>query len=356
MLYRAVSHLSESVSILGIDLTRYGSIYDNNGTMELLELVIQLGVNLVHIDITDSLMNGTNNFSIKDLHKYRPVLIAATLFPCHFGRPLKVIIDRFCHVMGVDFLDFLIIGGINRVTWSLKYNLLEQIEGVLKEGKVKFVGVAIRDHYEIFRQILDECPFDLITIELSLLDVHPRPGLSSLAYAQQKGIAVFIKNDWYLAPWASGALENIDARIADILWLISQNAVTSILLPLDAELFTEALSLVKKEVTFTFDNSLMMANLRDQLVKTRPFRCAVCYACMPCPYGIDAPRIMELYTQAIVYKTMLPFKKKYFLEGHHRSACANCGKCSEACPRHIDIPCWLEEAYRLFAEINRSLS
>ena len=65
---------------------------------------------------------------------------------------------------------------------------------------------------------------------------------------------------------------------------------------------------------------------------------------MPCPQGVDAPRIFEHYNDAVIYGDIAASQYLYRIEGHIIEDCNECGICAERCGRKLDIPGWLKRA------------
>jgi predicted aldo/keto reductase-like oxidoreductase len=91
-------------------------------------------------------------------------------------------------------------------------------------------------------------------------------------------------------------------------------------------------------------DEVMVSNVREIYRKIRPIPCTACRSCMPCPQGIDVPRIFELYLDSIMYNDIETSRELFRAEVHRTDICNECGKCSRTCGRNIDIPKWLKEA------------
>ena len=78
--------------------------------------------------------------------------------------------------------------------------------------------------------------------------------------------------------------------------------------------------------------------------------CTNCKYCMPCPAGVNIPRIFGLYNS---YKSSGDYWRGFnriyaeFDPDMMASACVNCGACVKKCPQHINIP---EELKKIHAE------
>jgi hypothetical protein len=69
---------------------------------------------------------------------------------------------------------------------------------------------------------------------------------------------------------------------------------------------------------------------------------------MPCPEGIDIPRILDLGNDASVYGGVENARATYLMEQQRAADCTACALCEEACPRDVPIISRLEQARDLF--------
>lgn len=80
--------------------------------------------------------------------------------------------------------------------------------------------------------------------------------------------------------------------------------------------------------------------------------CTGCEYCMPCPYGLDIPKILGYWNRAVA-ENRLPDAEgrneaaaRAFLTGYEREIpplrraerCTGCGRCAPHCPQAIDVP------------------
>ena len=75
--------------------------------------------------------------------------------------------------------------------------------------------------------------------------------------------------------------------------------------------------------------------------------CTACRYCMPCPAGVEIPRIFALYNQYTITSHKWVFQNSYntIPAENQASACVNCGKCAEHCPQKIRIPGMLQKIH-----------
>jgi len=102
--------------------------------------------------------------------------------------------------------------------------------------------------------------------------------------------------------------------------------------------------------SLTVPEQVLISQVREAYRKLSPIPCTSCRACMPCPPGIDVPRIFELYNDAIMYGDIETARSIYDMEQHNIDSCTECGVCVDACGREIAILDWLKAAHQLLAE------
>lgn len=79
-------------------------------------------------------------------------------------------------------------------------------------------------------------------------------------------------------------------------------------------------------------------------------RCKQCRACMPCPAGIDIPKLFLLYGKAET-EGMDAAGKCYREEERKADACIRCGRCEKLCPQQIGISAVMFEIQEAFEEV-----
>jgi predicted aldo/keto reductase-like oxidoreductase len=83
-----------------------------------------------------------------------------------------------------------------------------------------------------------------------------------------------------------------------------------------------------------------------------PIPCTGCGYCMPCPNGVEIPRIFQMYNDSIMYDDVKMGQFRYqapdmLKEEQRADQCVECNECMEACPQGIPIPEWLKKAHAL---------
>ena len=95
----------------------------------------------------------------------------------------------------------------------------------------------------------------------------------------------------------------------------------------------------------------VIARVRDLYRQLSPVPCTACRYCVPCPQGVDIPRILELYNDAHQFGD--PGRQRLYYtwlaEDERADRCTACGECEEKCPQGIAVAGWMEKAQTFLA-------
>jgi predicted aldo/keto reductase-like oxidoreductase len=80
--------------------------------------------------------------------------------------------------------------------------------------------------------------------------------------------------------------------------------------------------------------------------------CSQCYACLPCPEGINIPEILRLRNLTVAYDMVDYGQYRYrmlenaghWFPGNKGNRCTECGDCLPRCPQQLNIPQLLFDA------------
>jgi hypothetical protein len=97
----------------------------------------------------------------------------------------------------------------------------------------------------------------------------------------------------------------------------------------------------------------VIGQVRDTLRRRIKVPCTDCGYCMPCPAGVNIPRIFSIYNDRFIYGDPR-FPHRIYTITMNASAlasnCTRCGLCEKHCPQHISIIDQLEECHRVLME------
>ncbi len=371
MLYRENSKNGDKISILGYGGMRFptrGGRIDEKKAREQLIGAIESGVN--YIDTAYPYHNGASESFIGNVLKegYRDRVKIATKLPpwsVNVGEDMTRIFNDQLKKLQVECIDYYLLHALNKDSWEKmkKLNVLEFLDNLKVEGKVKNVGFSFHGDKGTFKHIVDAYDWDMCQIQYNFLDVNVQAGREGLKYAAAKGLSVFV-----MEPLRGGKLvdplpkavkalyddSGFDRSPAEwaLRWIWNQPEVTCVLSGMNTDEHIEENIRVAADThpnAMSPGEGILLEKAKDVYDQLMRIPCTSCEYCMPCPFGVDIPRCFELYnTRHLLKQNEMKFFYWFQLGGitdreSYASLCKNCGKCLENCPQSIDIPTRLDE-------------
>jgi predicted aldo/keto reductase-like oxidoreductase len=275
----------------------------------------------------------------------------------------KRYLDAQLQLLQIDHLDFFLIAGLNRETWPAlpARKVLRHAEFAMAAGRLGHLGFSFHDDFQTLKVIIDAYDnWTLSQFQYSFMDIDHHPGISGIKYAAARGLAVVVAE-----PLKRGRLtRRLPASVASIWktlpkyssagwafrWIWNHPEVTTVISDMASPAqVRENIALADQAAadSLTVPEELAINLIRDAYFKLKAIPCTACRGCMPCPMGIDVPRIFELYNDAMMYSDKEIPRSLYRDEGHRLQDCNECGRCLKACGRNIPITTWLKKADRL---------
>ncbi len=373
MQYRTFGKLDWRPSALGFGAMRLPVLGKKAGKINqrmakrMVRYAIDHGVN--YVDTAYTYHQGTSEkFLGRALQDgYRERVKLATKLPSwlvktpeDFDRYLNEQLER----LQTSHIDFYLLHSLNEKTWAglRDLNVFRWAEGAMADGRIGHLGFSFHDKYEVFQEIVDAYDsWTFCQIQYNYMDEEHQAGTSGLQYAADKGLAVVV-----MEPIRGGQLaQNIPPAI-QALWDSAPRKRTQadwalqwVWHHLQVSLVLSGMSTlkqVKQNVvsadqsgpgTLTEDELALIARVRDRYREKCPIPCTNCQYCLPCPNGVNIPRIFEIYNDAIMYGDDQRAQMLYswLKEEERGNQCTSCEQCLELCPQQIDIPDWLAQAH-----------
>lgn len=257
-----------------------------------------------------------------------------------------------------DYFDFYMLHSLNSANWELaqKYKACEFLERMKKEGKIRRLGFSFHDSPEVLRKIVDAREWDFAQIQLNYLDWELYRSREQYEILTGAGIPVIVMEPLRggalaaLSPDASDILRKADPHSSNAAWAFRYVAslpnvlcvLSGMTLPEHVEDNIRTFSPLKPltgSERKTLDQAL--AAYRKRLAVP----CTACRYCMPCPAGVEIPKIFGLYNQYKISGNKWLFTNNYNVlpEDAKIASCVNCGKCTKHCPQKIQIPAELRK-------------
>lgn len=378
MYYREFGNLGFKISTFGIGCMRLPLLLQPDGStdpskidedeaIKMIRYGIDNGVN--YIDTAYGYHGGNSEIvtgkALKD--GYREKVKLATKLPVWLANSYEdfgKLLDEQLAKLQVDYIDFYLLHALNKNSWEKVKDMgvLEFLDKAVEAGKIKHPGFSFHDELPVFKSIIDSYDWKMCQIQLNFLDENYQAGVEGLRYAGSKNIPVVI-----MEPLRGGRLaRNIPEDILKVWdsyhikrspvewafrWLYNFPEVTVILSGVSTmEQLKENIEIFKNAApnSMTEEELELVAQVKAIYESRTKVDCTACNYCMPCPSGVDIPRIFSLYNTASMFNEYAEQSKHYerlIEENKDASNCVECSQCEGACPQNIAIIDMLKEAH-----------
>jgi predicted aldo/keto reductase-like oxidoreductase len=259
-----------------------------------------------------------------------------------------------------DHFDLYLFHGIGWDNWheiDEKTGWFDDMRRAQDEGLVRHVGMSFHDTPENMIRLIDTGVFELVTCQYNYLD---RVNSEAMAYAHEQGLGVVV-----MGPVGGGRLSIMPKRLRELARLSASSAselalryvwshpgVNVAISGMGTVEMVEQNCLAADKGPLSDEESATLTEMMDGMQELARLYCTGCGYCLPCPNGVNIPRVFELANYYRVYGL-----EDYALEQYRglvareqdASCCVECGTCLERCPQHIEIPEQLREAGELLA-------
>jgi len=375
MQYRTFGRLDWKPSALGFGAMRLPTIDGDPGRIDepeaarMIRFAIDHGINYVDTAYPYHQETSEPFLGRALLDGYRERIRLATKLPSwkvegkgDFDRYLDEQLER----LRTEHIDFYLLHGLNAGSWAKirDFGVLRWAEGALADGRMGHLGFSFHDKYEVLKEIVDASDsWTFCQIQYNLMDVEYQAGTRGLEYAASRGLAVVV-----MEPLRGGLLaRNVPPAVekmwdsaprkrspADwaLQWVWNHPEVSVVLSGMST------MEQVKQNVasagqsgpgTLGDEELELVARVRDKYRELGRIPCTDCQYCLPCPNGVNIPRVFEIYNDAKIYGDEESARISYaWLEEEQRAnLCLECHECLEKCPQQIEIPDWLSKAHEL---------
>jgi predicted aldo/keto reductase-like oxidoreductase len=379
MQYRTFGKLDWQPSALGFGAMRLPTIDDDPSKIDeaeathMVRYAIDQGVNYVdtaypyHRQASEPFLGR----ALQD--GYREQVKLATKMPVwliesanDFDRYLDEQLER----LQTDHIDFYLLHGLSQARWPTirDLNVFGWAEGAIADGRIRHLGFSFHDEYKVFEEIVDAS--DLWTfcqIQYNYMDIEYQAGTKGLKYAADKGLAVVVMEPIRggrlakkIPPtvqeiWDGAGIQRTPAEWA-LQWVWNQPEVSLLLSGMSTmEQVEQNLDTAGQSGPgiLTGAELALYGRVREEYEKLCPIPCTDCKYCLPCPSGVNIPRVFDVYNDLMMYgdENRAQMVYNHFMKEDERAnLCIDCGECLEKCPQMIEIPDWLARAHELLCE------
>jgi uncharacterized protein len=362
MRYRRFGKTNLLLSVFSLGTMRYLASEEN--AVKTVERAIALGIN--HLETARGYGNSERYLgtALRQLSVPRQqVYITTKLVPTLDADAMERDIDESLQRLGLDYLDCLAIHGLN--TWEhlawvkAKQGCMQAVQRAIGDGRVQHIGFSTHAPLEVIEQAIATDLFEFVNLHYNLFFQRNH---AAVELAAQKDMGVFI-----ISPADKGGMLFTPPEPLQTLcqpftpltlgyrFLLSDRRITTLSLgAASPNELDDPLAVADQEGLLTSSELAALERLDEQQQQSLGSdRCSQCYACLPCPEGINIPEALRLRNLAIAYDMSAYGRYRYgmfenaghWFPGSKASRCTDCGDCLPRCPENLDIPTLLRDAH-----------
>ncbi len=373
---REMKKLGISMPLLGMGLMRLpmkGDVIDEEQSLQMVKEMYDAGVR--YFDTAYVYIGGESEkfakIALTDRYPRDSFFITSKL-PLNMVKTPEDnerIFSESCERMGVDYIDFYLLHGIDYNGWQTAVKMgSDKFQRKLKEdGRIRYAGFSFHGSPDDLRNILKEQPdWDFIQLQINYYDWYTSTAKELYEIVAEREIPCIV-----MEPVRGSALHELGDDVRKLFtdhdpdasnvewamrWVGSRPGINVVLSGVSTiEHVRENVRFYDPLVPMTDEEEGVVQNVVE-LIKSRPFiPCTGCRYCMPCPMGVGIPRIFSAvndYTRLYDKGKALWIYYESMPEANRVSSCVECGACVTKCPQHIDIPAELKRCDALLERLH----
>ncbi len=223
------------------------------------------------------------------------------------------------------------------------------------QGIIGHLVFSCHDSTENMIKLIDTGVFEGILLQYNLLD---RANEEVIAHAHESGMGVEI-----MGPVGGGRLGMASERIESMVpgaistpelalrFVLANPNVTIALSGMSTRAQVEEnCAIASSEAPLSTKELQAIQNALEANRRLAELYCTGCKYCLPCPQGINIPKIFEAMNYHRVWGLTQHARSIYQDIDPNAEACVECGQCEEKCPQNIPIIERLKESHSALAE------
>lgn len=377
MLYRDFGTTGERVSILGFGCMRLPVLNQQEEAIDedlaggMLRSAIDQGVN--YVDTAYPYHKGMSEpFAGRALQGgYRERVFLATKLPSwevQTRQDCDRILNEQLERLQTGFIDGYLLHALKKEWWEkLKtIGVLEFLHQAIRDGRIRYAGFSFHDECGQFKAIVDSFDWSFCQIQYNFMDENIQAGTEGLEYAAGKGLGVVVMEPLrggslardvpgdIQAVWDQASTSRSPAEWA-LRWVWNRAEVSVVLSGMTAPEQVEEncrIASAAEAHSLTGSELEIIDQVKERYRERINVDCTACGYCMPCPNGVNIPRIFSIYNDRSIYRDERWSHLMYTFASNadeHASNCIECGECEEVCPQGIAIIDTLKECHEVLS-------
>ena len=367
-------YLNKDISLLGFGLMRLPRVsdasfdIDYDAAEKLIDHAMANGINYYDMAYT---YGGSESFAGRVLSKYpRDSYYLATKCPpwkLKTADDFERIFTEQLESCQTDYFDFYLVHNfaqeMKRADGNEEYfkhfeeiGMYEMLQQKKAEGKVRHIGFSFHGTPALLEKITDRYEWDFAQIQLNYIDWAATDAKRQYEILTAHNIPVTV-----MEPLRGGALAMLNEEAGKALkearpehslasWGIRYaasfpNVLTVLSGMNEMEQLDDNIATMSDFQPLTEQETQLLYETAVIFNRSGAIACTGCSYCMPCPAGVNIPRIFSIYNHYKLVKFRIPFDNGYssLSEKEKASGCIQCGMCAQKCPQHLMIPDYMRE-------------
>lgn len=316
----------------------------------LLRRAYELGIR--HFDTAAVYQNGRNEEMVGQVIKelgVRDKVVISTKRPSrehsqssaeakkHFIEGVEASLTR----LQMDHVDILYHHAVDSLEDARAEGPIEALQTLKKDGKTRFIGLSTHKTVEVLSEAIRQNLFDVALVMLNYTMAHDAGILSTIERAAKSGMGIVAMKT------QAGGTVRPDAKLpkelpaasqtALLKWALNHEFVTTAIPGFSTYEHLEQDFSVATNLAYTHEEEMFLA---DKAFVAEAEFCRQCGKCTEdCPKQVDIPRLMRSHMYAVQYKNLALARQTLASAppGRGLDACGACESCLATCRNTVQI-------------------